>query len=786
MVLHPKQLLLLLPWLHAAAEPLQQRCFRERHLERTLKRGAAIAHVTQSLKLLQQAATIFAPLLTMKTSNIAAPAAPPVSNRRQPVRQTRTNPSRSATTTGVALGDRLSLQGGLENGQNASSAPGFFPAITHFTDSISALPKEIIRHFTLLKEVDAKVFGPEETLTKLVAAVAHAPVQKTKPVPPPSSIAAENIDTTSIGANGPAPTATAGGIAGHENQSHAGEGETDIVRRNLFFQLRVVVSEMLMTLDEKNHVLSTATEALNKQLARADSSYPYIENEISEEARYGSLIHWAYTDKTSTKGNGTSAGERSRRDVAAANNLAAAAAAVHEGETAVSRSESRREAMLARKQRHTHVDSDFDDGRQQHTGDNTAAAKKPQGTAKVRKVADAPATTNGTPLGLGITNGTMSMVSTVSNKRRRIEKPTAATGIGAPGMERSMSTVVQSNGASRAGLVSPRETPAVDGSRKRARGGGAPNAPARKRYVHTGMSRRGFPMLTRYRNNTNTSAAAPPSSVSSPVIGASTVAKEPHRSSPTPTTAQRPPSARARQNSSQSALVDSRQRAQSSASTRPTYVNGTSASASDISNLAGPPSRTLAEAQTPAKDEGNIATEKPIDAKIEPNARESSKPIEKPLKKEDTENSNPAKGHERTTSIHTTTRKASKTSTPTIATFPEPHPPRSRPSRVTETIKRSHKKGAGLAAQQLIAAAAAADDEGSSMQGDDEEDDDESEPRYCYCNQVSYGEMVACDMESCPREWFHLDCVGLTKAPNKNGQFQILVIGFGCGRGVLT
>lgn len=85
----------------------------------------------------------------------------------------------------------------------------------------------------------------------------------------------------------------------------------------------------------------------------------------------------------------------------------------------------------------------------------------------------------------------------------------------------------------------------------------------------------------------------------------------------------------------------------------------------------------------------------------------------------------------------------------------------------TGTTKRSHKKGAGLAAaQQLIAAAAATEDEDSSRQGDDEED--EGEPRYCYCNQVSFGEMVACDNETCPREWFHLSCVGLSRAPLKS------------------
>lgn len=50
---------------------------------------------------------------------------------------------------------------------------------------------------------------------------------------------------------------------------------------------------------------------------------------------------------------------------------------------------------------------------------------------------------------------------------------------------------------------------------------------------------------------------------------------------------------------------------------------------------------------------------------------------------------------------------------------------------------------------------------------EDEEDEpiSDSEPRYCYCNGVSYGEMVACDNADCKREWFHLPCVGLNKAP---------------------
>ncbi|GIY89873.1 inhibitor of growth protein 3 [Caerostris extrusa] len=42
---------------------------------------------------------------------------------------------------------------------------------------------------------------------------------------------------------------------------------------------------------------------------------------------------------------------------------------------------------------------------------------------------------------------------------------------------------------------------------------------------------------------------------------------------------------------------------------------------------------------------------------------------------------------------------------------------------------------------------------------------DPNEPRYCICNQVSYGDMVACDHKDCPFEWFHYQCVGITQPP---------------------
>lgn len=44
---------------------------------------------------------------------------------------------------------------------------------------------------------------------------------------------------------------------------------------------------------------------------------------------------------------------------------------------------------------------------------------------------------------------------------------------------------------------------------------------------------------------------------------------------------------------------------------------------------------------------------------------------------------------------------------------------------------------------------------------------DPTEPTYCYCGQVSFDEMVACDNDDCTIEWFHYACVGLTRQPKK-------------------
>ncbi|KAI1170744.1 hypothetical protein F4777DRAFT_101928 [Nemania sp. FL0916] len=43
---------------------------------------------------------------------------------------------------------------------------------------------------------------------------------------------------------------------------------------------------------------------------------------------------------------------------------------------------------------------------------------------------------------------------------------------------------------------------------------------------------------------------------------------------------------------------------------------------------------------------------------------------------------------------------------------------------------------------------------------------DPDEPRYCDCERVSFGTMIQCDnVDNCEKEWFHLECVGLSEIP---------------------
>ncbi|KAI0843702.1 hypothetical protein F5Y06DRAFT_255610 [Hypoxylon sp. FL0890] len=666
----------------------------------------------------------------MKTAKPPQAEAGPSSNRRaQPVRQTRANPPRTTSGSARTFGGRDSVGGGHSHDQPID----IFPAITYFTDAITSLPKDLVRHFTLLKEVDAKIFAPEETLFQLVDAV----LKSSPPDPKNTNDASSSIAAAST------PMSTQNSSAGFSANANP-PGSTDdnynstvfdpsnLPRRQLFRQTAFKVQEMLVSLEEKNHVISTANEALSKQLARMNDVWPHLEAEFSDEAKWGSTTHWAYPENRINRANQA---ERSRRDGAAT----ITAAAQQLAEEAAARSDARKQALIAKKGlKNQHQDSDADDHENKHKGEST---KKSSGNnSKSRKTADTAA-----PVGLGITSGA-AITTTNGNppsKRRKVEANKQVNG-GQP-MERAMSSVFGNN-TTKTKNSSPRATP-------------APEQPKKRKALPTvnGASK---------KSKTNVAATLSPSIAPSP-IQPNFDPKVVARNSPAPsTTSARPASSRARQNSIQSNVENGRQRPTSSASNRP---NGIAAATPELmigQNGNRPPTDTKPSRETTAtvkvetsKEEAvlTIASASSTIAPSKTNTKgDDSEPKGDPLQ---------TSSAAATTVVTTKSGRASKPSTPAIGSFPDPAP-RSRSSRNASTAnaKRSHKKGAA----QQVAARAADEDANSSVQGDDEGDVDADEPLYCYCNGVSYGEMVACDADDCEREWFHLDCVGLKAAPPSN------------------
>ncbi|MEN2497091.1 MAG: hypothetical protein MHMPM18_005161 [Marteilia pararefringens] len=46
------------------------------------------------------------------------------------------------------------------------------------------------------------------------------------------------------------------------------------------------------------------------------------------------------------------------------------------------------------------------------------------------------------------------------------------------------------------------------------------------------------------------------------------------------------------------------------------------------------------------------------------------------------------------------------------------------------------------------------------------QDRNDNDEKFCYCNNGSFGKMIACDNQDCKIEWFHFRCVNLKKTPS--------------------
>jgi inhibitor of growth protein 3 len=63
-----------------------------------------------------------------------------------------------------------------------------------------------------------------------------------------------------------------------------------------------------------------------------------------------------------------------------------------------------------------------------------------------------------------------------------------------------------------------------------------------------------------------------------------------------------------------------------------------------------------------------------------------------------------------------------------------------------------------------IRAASASSNEAEDAEPDAEGEEDDTQV-YCICQRVSFGDMVACDNDDCPHQWFHWGCVDLKAEP---------------------
>ncbi|KAK5136111.1 hypothetical protein LTR08_004162 [Meristemomyces frigidus] len=462
---------------------------------------------------------------SVANSNSAADSAL-ITKRTSSGRAVRANTTRPANYYARPFGSlsAAAAASAVDNEAPDAPPPGFFPALQYFSDAITALPKEVMRQFTLMKEVEAKIHGPTEQLGDMVDALMELPVPSRKSAVQGYADARIVSLTANNSAMGSASASLVNGVAGgpqHSAQaSIAGSvnGEElpqldrveELARRRKYHELRLLTHNLLPNLDEKNVVLAEANRVLAQQLLRVDSVMPHVENELSDEARLGSMTHWAYSDNRQKK---NAPPPPNRRDVAATNSLAAAANAIHETEIAQARRDAGREAMREKhggktKRLPEPADSDFDDKPKKPQAKSTAKAKTAAAAAAGQAAAAA--------TGLGI--------STLAEpaKRRKIDK-----GLALPAMERSMSGATK---AAKAARDTPRSTPAaaVDfTAKKSARAKPAPALPKKRAVPASSVQN------------------SPALMASSPLLGGAfnPAAMEPPASA-------RPQSARLRQNSS--------------------------------------------------------------------------------------------------------------------------------------------------------------------------------------------------------------------------------------------
>ncbi|KAF8467627.1 hypothetical protein BDZ91DRAFT_722774 [Kalaharituber pfeilii] len=803
----------------------------------------------------------------MKATSAASVLHPSSSRRSQPMRQARTNPPRRSTLSTATR--NLQRNGVTSSQQQQSGIQRFYPALASFTDSIDALPAEIIRNFTLLREVDAKACHPEEQLRRYIAAV--------RSLPPPADpnehdpaleflrrqdeLKRRREEALMAGENPPPETDT-------DNSAETVEQYPE-TRRSRLQQIRMVLQDLLPMLDEKIHVITGTAETLNKHNLRVDQAYAYVQSEIPEVYRTGDPEHWGYKQNPPRGATARAAAERAALQALQATNHAVPEERNLEY-ASTSRAEARREAALSRRQA-VHVASHEDEDSLQST---IASTKRPHGNSRVKKdvettaqrvsemtianvsgttaqsakrrkpntipitdktalekASNARGTTSpraGTPtMGKRTTKGTVATSATTgaSGRRRQTAAPPNAQSpslasspvqttfppnaslktTGANGKEPNgpvtNSLLIagakpsMSTGSGRSGR-DKKESQGKEGQGKKDSGGGSGDKDETGEGKPTAASRSGTAKGKNHTGNANEAAVVSKTEVDGDSHdagigsrgiasdeGASDVGHEggPFRNIPALHSERRGSASRG---DSKHTLPSSPVKETHPGSPMEGVEPTLSASTSRKSAVADvpiaddaplpPPKKPSQNAQTPSTPAPSTLSKRKRDSvdhrDDDPHGPTSSSrgyhpssasgrshvkqpqhtPKREPPASASTSSSHHHSSHRRTSSTATAAAAAAAASaTPSVA--PSIHTTSSRPEPPPLPA-------APQSTQSKPAANSPDDDE-------DEEELDPNEPRYCFCNQVSYGEMVACDDEKCEREWFHLDCVGLTQPP---------------------
>ncbi|PNS20300.1 hypothetical protein CAC42_5750 [Sphaceloma murrayae] len=665
-------------------------------------------------------------------------------SRRSSGRQIRTSISRPTNYYARPFGSI----GGPEEVQD-DGPPGFFPAIQHFTDAVDELPKEVMRHFTLMKEVEAKIHGPTQNMVQVVNRIASLPTPSRRNHQPSHQSLLSFTANNSSGVNSANASVINGALPGFVPPSVAeaaaqaaqptqAEQLADMQRRQEFYNLRVTISQVLASLDERNVCLAEANRTLDRQLGRMHRVLPHVEAEINEEARLGSLSHWAYADN---KKKAQQAPERNRRDIAVTSNLAAAAAAVHEGDIAAARNEGREKTKKSRAQ---HVDSEFED---------RGVPKKSH--HKGRKAAELAEAKNHNAGTAGLQ----------PPKKRKVEK------VGGAAMERTSSAVGKS---AKVPAGTPRATPANEAPKKKTKPAippikkGKPNAGSPAQSPRMAVA---SPTMANFSFPGDASNQRPSSRMrqGSSTLQHSTLANKPDP----PTNGEKKVNGEKRQNGadSKNAAVESIEDSRDTEVTESRNGNGNANARGDA---------TLDKTQALSDPDTRPGTAGSPDGDSAPMVRTRSNGVrstEPNIHAQKTSARNGERSHSRAGSNqHMLKQIASFNKSPRTARRELQGSSGGSSTGDDKVEVRPKRQGRSSRRQESRQQTPEERDDDVADEDDavdeDRDPDDPDEPKYCYCNRGSYGTMVGCENDACQKSWFHLECIGLDEVPDESVKWR--------------